>query len=46
MTKNATVERRVSEGVFFDPATNQEVEDIQELELVKAIVVSAHNLHR
>ena len=46
ISKNQTIIERIEGGVYYDPAGERVVEDIDELEILKAIVMAAHELHR
>lgn len=46
VTKNEGIEKRVQGGVYFDKTTVEPVEDTNEIELLHAIVVAAHTVHR
>lgn len=46
VTKNEGIERRIQGGVYFDKSTVVPVNDASEIELLHAIVVAAHTIHR
>ena len=43
--KNATVERRISGGVYFDASAYEIVDDVHEVETLNAIILATHQLH-
>ena len=44
ITKNETILKGIPGGVYFDPEHEQPVDNVDELEIVKAIVMAAHSL--
>ncbi len=42
VSKNDTVERRIPGGVYFDESATKTVDDVDEIDVLKAIVIAAH----
>lgn len=45
-TKNEGIEKRIPGGVYFDQSAEEAVNDLSEIDLLRAIVIAAHEVRK